>query len=251
MKIAYFDCSRGISGNRIIGALLDNGVPMDYFASVIHKLLPKEKFQIDYQKLHEKGQNFTFFDVILPEYDMKLSFDQRPKRNLYDIIDLIRQSDLQQSIKSKSIDIFNRLGYAEADAHGCAIENIDFHENGAIDTIIDIVCSVAGLHYLNIDHVISSSLNVGFGTISYRYGTLPIPAPATQRLINNIPYYTNGISGELVTPTGAAIITTLTNQFIDLPPMTIESMGYGCGKKEHGSSDCLKITIGQILHESL
>ncbi|PKM86461.1 MAG: TIGR00299 family protein [Firmicutes bacterium HGW-Firmicutes-10] len=249
MKIAYFDCSRGISGNRIIGALLDANVPIEFFRSIIQQLLPEENYQIDYRKIRQSDQTVTYFDVILPPYDPKLSFDQRPKRNLFDIITLISQSDLDENIKTKSVDIFRKLGHAEADAHRCSIENIDFHENGAIDTIIDVVCSVAGLHYLNIESVISSALNVGFGTINYRYGTLPIPAPATQRLIKDIPTYSNGVSGELVTPTGAAIITTLTNQFLDLPHMTIDSIGCGLGKIEQPISECLKIMVGSISEE--
>jgi len=248
MKIAYFDCSRGISGNRIIGALLDSKVPIEFFQSIIHQLLPEEIYQIDYQKIHQADQRCTYFDVLLPPYDPTLSFDQRPKRNLFDIIALIRRSDLNETIKTKSIEIFHRLGHAEAEAHRCAIENIDFHENGAIDTIIDIVCSVAGLHYLDIERV---PLNVGFGTINYRYGTLSIPAPATQRLIKDIPKYTNGISGELVTPTGAAIITTLTNQFIDLPPNTIDSIGLGLGKIDQPISECLKIMVGNLSEDVL
>jgi uncharacterized protein (TIGR00299 family) protein len=244
MKIAYFDCSHGISGNRIIGSLLDASVPIEYFQSVIQQLLPTSTFEIDHQMIRFDQQTATFFDVILPEYDPQLTFEQRPKRNLFDIIALIEQSDLDDFIKSRSIEIFQRLGNAEADAHGCNIEKIDFHETGAIDTIIDIVCSVSGMHYLGIQKVISSPLNVGFGTINYRFGKLPIPAPATQRLIKNIPYYSNEVSGELVTPTGAAIIMTLAENFGHLPSMTIEHVGFGLGKKEHTLKDCLKIYIG-------
>ncbi len=244
MKIAYFDCSRGISGNRVIGSLLDAHVPIEYFQSIIQQLLPTENFKVDHQLIRFDQQTVTFFDVILPDYDPQLTFDQLPKRNLFDIIDLINNSDLDDFVKSKSIEIFKRLGNAEADAHGCAIEEIDFHETGAIDTIIDIVCSVSGLHYLGIQKVKSSPLNVGFGTINYRFGKLLIPAPATQRLIKDIPYYSNEVSGELVTPTGAAIIMTLAEDFGHLPPMTIKNVGFGLGKKEHTSKDCLKIYIG-------
>jgi pyridinium-3,5-bisthiocarboxylic acid mononucleotide nickel chelatase len=248
MKIAYFDCSRGISGNRVIGSLLDAGVPIDYFRSVIHQLLPTEIFEIDYRIIRFSHQDVTFFDVILPEYDSGMTYDQRPKRNLFDIIALIKQSDLDDYVKLKSIDIFIRLGYAEADAHGCTIELIDFHERGAIDTIIDVVCSVAGLYYLGIDQVIASPLNVGSGTIDYRFGKLPIPAPATQRLIKNIPYYSNEITGELVTPTGAAIIVALAEDFGHMPSMMIEHLGFGLGMKEQSLIDCLILTIGHLVN---
>ncbi|MDP3305377.1 MAG: LarC family nickel insertion protein [Erysipelotrichaceae bacterium] len=244
MKIAYFDCSRGISGNRVIGTLLDAHVPIEYFQSIIQQLLPTENYSIDHQYIRFDQQTVTFFDVVLPEYHPQMTYDQRPKRNLFDIIALIRQSDLDEFIKAKSIEIFMRLGYAEADAHGCLIEEIDFHETGAIDTIIDVVCSVSGLHYLGIQKIISSPLNVGYGTINYRFGQLSIPAPATQRLIKDIPSYSNEVSGELVTPTGAAIITTLTENFGYLPSMTIDQVGFGLGKKEQTWTDCLKLYIG-------
>lgn len=246
MKIAYFDCSYGISGNRVIGSLLDAHVPIEYFQSIIQQLLPTENYTLDHQSIRFEQQTVTFFDVILPEYHPLMTYAQRPKRNLFDIIALIQQSDLNEFIKFRSVEIFMRLGYAEADAHGCAIEEIDFHETGAIDTIIDVVCSVSGLHYLGIQKVISSPLNVGFGTINYRFGQLSIPAPATQRLIKDVPYYCNEVSGELVTPTGAAIITTLTEYFGSLPYMTIDQVGFGLGKKEQTCTDCLKLYIGHL-----
>jgi pyridinium-3,5-bisthiocarboxylic acid mononucleotide nickel chelatase len=246
MKVAYFDCSRGISGNRILGALLDADVPLKHFQSIIRQLLPTEIYELDYQKIPFDQQEVTFFDAILPKDDPALTFDQLPKRNLFDIIALIRKSDLDDFVKLKSIEIFTRLGYAEADAHGCTIERIDFHERGAIDTIIDIVCSVAGLYYLGIEKVIASPLNVGSGTIDYRFGKLSIPAPATQRLIKDIPYYSNEIIGELVTPTGAAIITTLSESFGPLPSLNIENVGFGLGKKNQSQSECLKITVGHL-----
>lgn len=244
MKIAYFDCSRGISGNRIIGSLLDAYVPIDYFQSIVRQLLPTETYEFEFEKIHFEHQTVTFFDVILPKDDPALTYDQLPKRNLFDVIALIRQSDLADFVKSQSIEIFTRLGYAEADAHECAIEQIDFHERGAIDTIIDVVCSVAGLHYLGIEKVMASSLNVGSGTIDYRFGKLPIPAPATQRLIKDIPYFSNELTGELVTPTGAAIITTLAEDFGLLPALIMERTGFGLGKKEQPQIDCLKMLIG-------
>ena len=186
--------------------------------------------------------------MILPKYDTTLTYDQLPKRNLFDIIALIEQSDLDDFVKFKSIEIFKRLGYAEADAHQCAIEKIDFHERGAIDTIIDIVCSVAGVHYLGIDKVLASPLNVGSGTIDYRFGKLSIPAPATQRLIKDIPFFSNELAGERVTPTGAAIITTLSENFGHMPELTIECTGFGLGKKDQSLIDCLKITVGHIVN---
>jgi hypothetical protein len=243
MKTAFFDCRQGISGNRIIAALLDAGYPYQDLIQTIRQLLPNETFELDYRKISFDSQQVTFFDVILPEYDPDLSYDQRPKRSLSDIIALIEKSELHDRIKKPSIEIFQRLALAEADAHQCDIEEIDFHERGAIDTIIDIVGSMAGLHYFNVDKVISSPLNVGFGTISYRYGTLPIPAPATQRLLKHVPTFTNQFGGERVTPTGAAILTTICNEYSNDMNIPDAIAGYGLGKIDQGLNECLIIAV--------
>ncbi len=243
MKTAYFNCSHGISGNRIIAALLDAGYPYQDLICTIRQLLPSETFELDYRKIPFDSQQVTFFDVILPEYDPNLSVDQRPKRSLSDIITLIEKSTLHERIKKSSIATFHRLAIAEADAHRCDIEDIDFHERGAMDTIIDIVGSMAGLHYFNVGRVISSPLNVGFGTISYRYGTLPIPAPATQRLLKDVPTFTNQSGGELVTPTGAAILTTICDDYSDNMNNLSWINGFGLGKTDQEFDECLIISI--------
>ena len=243
MKTAYFNCRHGISGNRIIAALLDAGYPYQELIQTVRELLPSETFELDYRKIPFDSHQVTFFDVILPEYDPSLDVDQRPKRSLSDIISLIQKSELHDRIKKPSISIFQRLALAEADAHQCDIGEIDFHERGAIDTIIDIVGSMAGLHYFNVDKVISSPLNVGFGTISYRYGTLPIPAPATQRLLKHVPTFTNQFGGELVTPTGAAILTTICDEYSNDKDDLSDFTGFGLGKIGQGLNECLIITI--------
>jgi len=239
----YFDCNRGISGNRIIGALLDAGYPLDALTAVVREILPTENYEFQIHKISFNQRTATFFDVILPEYDPGLTYEQLPKRSLSDIIELIRQSSMDDWIKTKSIAVFQRLAQAEAEAHQCDIEEIDFHERGAIDTIIDVVGSVSGLHYFQIKRILSSPLNVGFGTIRYRYGTLPIPAPATQRLLKDVPVYVNEVGGELVTPTGAAILTTLCSKYQNIEICTFVSEGYGLGKPEHSFEDCLRISI--------
>lgn len=243
MNTAYFDCNRGISGNRIIGALLDGGYPLDALTNVIRGILPTETYEFQIQKITFNQRTVTFFDVILPEYDPSLTYEQLPKRSLSDIIRLISESSMDDWIKTKSIAIFQRLAQAEAEAHQCDIEEIDFHERGAIDTIIDVVGSVSGLHYFQIKRILSSPLNVGFGTIRYRYGTLPIPAPATQRLIKDVPVYVNEVGGELVTPTGAAILTTLCDEYQHYDIRNFDLEGYGLGKPEHSLEDCLRVSI--------
>lgn len=243
MKTAYFNCRHGISGNRIIAALLDAGYPYLELIQTVRELLPSETFELDYRKIPFDSHQVTFFDVILPEYDPNLDVDQRPKRSLGDIITLIEKSRLPDEIKNSSIATFHRLALAEADAHQCDIEDIDFHERGAIDTIIDIVGSMAGLHYFEVGRVISSPLNVGFGTIRYRYGTLTIPSPATQRLLKDVPTFTNQLGGELVTPTGAAILTTICDHYSEDKHDLSWIVGCGLGKIDQGLEECLIISI--------
>lgn len=243
MKKAYFDCSNGISGNMIIGALLNAGMPLDYLHSEIRKILPNEVFQLDYELIKDANHNAVYFDVILAPHNPNLRFEDVPRRNLHDIITLINESTLDQTIKAFAISIFNRLGEAEARAHQCPIEQIDFHEDGAIDTIIDIVGSVIGLKYLGIDEIYASPLNVGSGTIKYRYGTLVIPAPATFELIKHIHYYNSDHKGELVTPTGAAIISTLAKSFLNIKHLKDDVIAYGSPIKSSTINAWLKIII--------
>lgn len=244
MKIAYFDCRNGISGNMIIGALIDAGVPFEYLKSEVQKLLQNEKYKFYIEGIQHFELNALYFDVVLPPHKPNIKFEDVPRRTLQDIIKLIKESRLEEDVKTLTIEIFKRLGQAEARAHKCNILQIDFHEDGAIDTIIDIVCSVIGLKYLGVEEIYASPLHVGSGTIKYRYGLLPIPAPATLELLDGIPYYSTEVRGELVTPTGAAIITTLAKEFKTLGNMNIESIGYGAATSQSPISAWLSVIIG-------
>lgn len=253
MKNAYFDCTGGISGNMIIGALLDAGVPLDYLKREIHKVLPNEEYKFAIEGISQFDINALYFDVILPPHKPNIKFEDVPRRNLFEIIKLIESSTLDEDIKKQGIMIFKRLGEAEARAHKCAIEQIDFHEDGAVDTIIDILCAVIGLKYLGVEDIYASPLHVGSGTINYRFGVLPIPAPATVELLRDIPYYSTEVKGELVTPTGAAIITTLAKGFKALGNMNIQAIGYGAATKQSPVSGWLRLMIGheeQVLADS-
>lgn len=253
MKTAYFDCSGGISGNMIIGTLLDAGVPLEYLKREIHKILLKEEYKFVLEGISQFDMNALYFDVILPPHKPNIKFEDVPRRNLFNIIELIENSSLDEDVKATGIKIFKRLGEAEARAHKCKIEQIDFHEDGAVDTIIDILCSVLGLKYLGIKEVYASPLHVGSGTIKYRFGQLPIPAPATLELIKEIPYYSTEVKGELVTPTGAAIITTLAKGFKALGNMNIQAIGYGAPTRQSQVSGWLRLIIGyeeQTIEES-
>ncbi|PKM51138.1 MAG: TIGR00299 family protein [Firmicutes bacterium HGW-Firmicutes-7] len=244
MKKAYFDCTGGISGNMIIGALLDAGLPLAHLKKEILKVLPQEEYKFELEGIRQFDMNALFFDVILPPHDPNMKFEDVPRRNLYDIIELIQESTLGEEVKVQVIKIFNRLGAAEASAHKCSIDQIDFHEDGAVDTIIDILSAVVGIKYLGIDEVYASPLHVGSGTIKYRFGILPIPAPATAELLKGIPYFSTEVKGELVTPTGAAIITTLAKDFKAMENMNIEAIGYGSGTKHSHITGWLRLIIG-------
>lgn len=252
MKTAYFDCSRGISGNMIIGTLLDAGVPLEYLKKEFLKILPNEKYRFVLERICQFDINALYFDVILPPHKPNIRFEDIPRRNLFDIIELIVNSTIDEDVKTTVIKILTRLGEAEARAHRCAIDQIDFHEDGAVDTIIDILGAVLGLKYLGIEEVYASPLHVGSGTIKYRFGELPIPAPATLELIKEIPYYSTDVKGELVTPTGAAIITTIAKTFKELGNMSIETIGYGAATSQSNVSAWLRLIIGyeeQITNE--
>ena len=153
------------------------------------------------------------------------------------------------SIKEKSIAVFVRLAEAEARIHSTPVEEVHFHEVGAMDSIIDIVGGVAGMEALGIDEVYCSPLHVGSGTVDCAHGTLPVPAPATLELVKGLPIYSTGVTGELLTPTGAAILTTLAQGFGGLPRMSVENVGYGAGTKDLEIANMLRVAIGRKIDD--
>jgi hypothetical protein len=168
-------------------------------------------------------------------------------RHLTDIKTIISQSDLADSIQQKCIAIFNRLAEAEAKIHQTTIDRIHFHEVGAMDAIIDIVGAVVGTTLLGIQKIFCSPLHTGSGTIECAHGTLPVPAPATAELLKGKPIYSTGIEGELLTPTGAAILTTLASNFGPLPAMSVEQIGYGAGTSDPSIPNLLRVIIGEAI----
>ena len=171
--------------------------------------------------------------------------DNHHHRNLGHIRKIIEDSTLSDAVKEKSIRVFTRLAEAEAKVHGTTIEEVHFHEVGAMDSIIDIVGGVAGLEAMGIERIHCSALHVGSGTVNCAHGTLPVPAPATLELIKGKPIYSTGVVGELLTPTGAAILTTLAESFGPMPAMTVEKTGYGSGEKDPAIANLLRISIGE------
>ncbi|MEN8782598.1 MAG: nickel pincer cofactor biosynthesis protein LarC [Desulfobacterales bacterium] len=239
MKIAYFDCFAGASGDMILGALLDAGLTIERLREEISKL-QLSHYELDVEKVVKKGIGGSQAHVTIDQ-----DHHHHHHRHLSHIKDIIENSDLDAPIKEKSTEIFVRLAEAEARVHRSSVESVHFHEVGAMDAIIDVVGGVIGVTALGIDKVFCSPLHVGSGTIECAHGTLPVPAPATAELIKGKPVYSTGIKGELLTPTGAAILTTLSSGFGPMPAMTVRHIGYGAGTADPGIPNLLRVAIGE------
>src|SRR5881296_653481 len=173
---------------------------------------------------------------------------QEHGRGLKEIREIIRKSAISESAKRTAISIFEALGAAEAKIHNSDIETVHFHEVGAVDAMVDIVCAAVGAEILQVDEIICSPLNVGGGTVKCTHGTFPVPAPATVELLKGVPVYSSGIQAELVTPTGAAIVATMVTRFSAFPEMKIEKAGYGAGARDFpGHANVLRLTVGEAL----
>jgi len=178
--------------------------------------------------------------------------EHQPQRTLNNIREIIAKATLSGFAKSTAIRIFEELGQAEAKIHNCSLDEVHFHEVGAIDALVDIVCASAGIESLHVDEIVCSPLNVGGGTVKCAHGTLPVPAPATLELLKGAPVYSSGIQAEFVTPTGAAIVKTLANRFAPFPEIKIDKIGYGAGSREFPDhANVLRLTIGEMQTSSL
>ncbi len=238
MKIAYFDCFSGASGDMILGALLDAGLDLAHLQQELAKL-GLSHYDVGKSAVVKNGISGSQALVHVEE-----DHHQHHHRHLADISAIIEESTLAAAVKKDSIRIFTRLAEAEAKVHNTTKDNIHFHEVGAMDAIIDVVGGVIGLHALGIDGIICSPLHVGSGTVECAHGTLPVPTPATAELIRGRPAYASGVQGELLTPTGAAILTTLADDFGPLPPMTVECIGHGAGTADRSIANLLRVFIG-------
>jgi uncharacterized protein (TIGR00299 family) protein len=235
MRIAYFDCFAGASGDMILGALLDAGVEPEVWQRELNKLnLSGYELKID--RVQKQGIAATAVRVLVSE--------RSRERHLAEIEELIGTSQLPAEVKEESVKVFRRLAVAEARVHGTTPDQIHFHEVGAIDAIIDIVGAVVGLRLLGIEEVYLSALPLGHGFVDCAHGRLPLPAPATVELLQGVPVLSRDVEGELVTPTGAAILTTLARGFGPLPAMTVEGIGYGAGQKDFPFPNLLRLLVG-------
>ena len=237
MSRIYFDCFSGASGDMIVGSLIDLGLPLDQLTRELQKL-NLQNYSLSANKVVKAGLTATKFTVEAGH--------EHVHRNLYTIESLIRESELNDRIKDSATRIFVRLAEAEARVHGSTIDKIHFHEVGAVDSIVDIVGACIGFELLGVEEILASPLNVGTGTVKAAHGTLPVPAPATVELLKGIPIYSNHIEGELVTPTGAAILSTLAKSFGRLPAFEIEAIGYGAGTRDTpGAANVLRVFQGE------
>jgi pyridinium-3,5-bisthiocarboxylic acid mononucleotide nickel chelatase len=271
MRIAYLDCFSGISGDMFLGALLDAGVPAEVFEKTVAAL--DVGARLEFSRVNRSGISSTKVDVLVhgeKELPREVFWEQHGHehdhdhrhahghgtsgqsgghahgRSLKEIKQIISQTALTDPVKQTAIAIFDALGAAEAKIHNTAIDSIHFHEVGAVDAMVDIVCAAAGAEVLAVDEWVCSSLNVGGGTVRCAHGTFPVPAPATVELLRGAPVYSSGINVELVTPTGAAIVRQLAKRFASFPAMTVEMAGYGAGTRDFPDhANVLRLTIGQ------
>jgi len=237
MEVAYFDCFSGISGDMTLGALLDLGMEIKVFKNEVKKLqLTGYTIEVKHITRHNIAATDVYIKIL----------DSQPHRSYQDIKQIIASSKLSEKIKTTSIKIFEQLARAEGKIHKIDFEKVHFHEVGAIDSIIDIVGTAILIDYYKIKKIYSSALPLGKGFVDCAHGKLPLPAPATVELAKNIPVYQTNRQQEMVTPTGAAIISTLATVFGDMPHMKISKIGYGSGKIESSYPNLLRIYLGEL-----
>src|SRR5271157_82593 len=236
MKAVYFDCFSGISGDMTLGALVDAGCSVDVLRNKLQGL-PVPGWEVSSEKVWKNGMAATHVRVKTQE--------TQTHRSLTTILDILKQSNLDKRVKARASAIFTKLGEAEAEVHDVPLEKIHFHEFGAVDAIVDIVGACIGFQELGFEKFACSPLNVGGGTAKMAHGVLPVPAPATARLLLGKPTYSTGVQKELVNPTGAAIVATLCDSFGLQPPMTVSAIGYGAGTADlEGQPNVLRLMVG-------
>ncbi len=286
MRIAYLECFSGISGDMFLGALVGAGVPAELLEETVAALNVGARLEISrvdrsgisavkvdvfsqgekdaprerhdhHQHDHDHGHHHEQGPVELLEHNYAKEetasraradtpHEHTHEHGLKEIREIIGKANISETAKAKAIAIFEALGKAEAKIHNREIETIHFHEVGAVDALVDIVCAAVGAEALGVDEIICSSLNVGGGTVKCAHGTFPVPAPATVELLTNAPVYSSGIQAELVTPTGAAIVRTLCTRFAAFPAMRVEKSGYGAGTRDFpGHANVVRLTVGE------
>lgn len=247
-RLAYFDCPTGIAGDMCLGALIDAGVPLSYLRTQLARLGLAQEYTLEQDTVQHQGQRATRATVKLshPVDTATAAIHHHSARHLPEIEQLITTADLPAQATQWSLAIFRRLAEAEAAVHGVTPEQVHFHEVGAVDAIVDIVGTCLGLEWLGVTEIYCSALPTGGGLVRAAHGQLPVPVPAVLQLWQQrqVPIYDNGIQRELVTPTGAAIATTLATAFGPPPPMVIAQVGLGAGTLALPIPNCLRLWLG-------
>jgi uncharacterized protein (TIGR00299 family) protein len=237
MKTLYFDCFAGASGDMILGAMIAAGVEPEAFRRQL-SLLGVQGYAIDFETVDRAGISATYASV--------QTAHEHAHRHLSDVLKIINESRLSDNVKARSAKIFSRLAEAEAHVHNVPLEKVHFHEVGALDAVIDVVGAAICFELLSIERFVSSALHVGSGTVDMEHGRFPVPPPAVAELLKGVPFYSTDIVGELVTPTGAAIITTVCTAYGSIPSMKLEHTGYGAGTREYEKfPNALRVLIGE------
>jgi len=236
MRIAYLDCASGVSGDMMLGALIDAGVDLATVQAGIDSLgLPSCRLVTE--EVKKKGFRA-----------LQLTVEHEPEhahRHLHHIVEMIDRSTLTPAQRELALRIFNRLAQAEAKVHGSTIEKVHFHEVGAVDSIADIVGSAIAWDLLGVKRIVCSAVPTGTGFVNIAHGRCAIPAPATGELLQGVPIAASEVQGELTTPTGAAIVSTLVDEFGPLPAMTIAGTGYGAGQSDFEHPNLLRLFVGE------
>ena len=237
MTVLHFDCFSGASGDMIVGALVDLGVDQAEVRAALAQMRV-EGLSVSFDPVRRGGMAATHFRV-------HASGDQK-HRALSDILALLQGSELPEPVIRTAHQVFRRLCEAEARLHGVAVDEVHMHEVGAVDSIADVVAAAFCLHRLSPQRITVSALPTGTGTVECEHGTLPVPAPATLELLRGAPVYAGNVEGEMVTPTGAAILTTVAHEFGALPAMKVLRTGLGAGTREHqGTPNVLHVVQGE------
>ncbi len=257
-RVMYFDCFSGAAGDMVLGALLDAGLPIDQLRAALGSL--GVDYEVHPTRVLRAGVSATHVEVRPKgrerhhhehehhhhDHGQGAHVHTHDHRSLAEISHRIGHSALSAAGKAKAVALFRRIAEAEAAIHQMPVDQVHLHEVGAPDSIIDIVGAVFGLEWFGIDDIVASPLNVGGGTVQIAHGTFPVPAPATLRLLDGAPVYSSGVHGELVTPTGALVITGYARSYGPMPAMTVQKIGYGAGTRDReGAPNVLRVVIGE------
>ena len=242
MRIAYFDCFSGASGDMILGSLIDVGLSP--------RRLREELKKLRISTIDLKAKKVLRAGLAATRVIVEGKNEKRSHRNLKEILRIVERSGVEADVKEKSREIFKRIASVEGKIHGTPMGEIHFHELGGLDSIVDIVGSVWGIRQLGIEEIYVSKVNVGGGFVKCEHGILPVPAPATLLLMEGKPIYSSGVERELFTPTGAAILTSLGSGFGPMPPINVERVGHGAGRDDLPHPNLLRLIVGTSVSTS-